>query len=368
MTQRDYYVVLSVDRDATGEEIKKAYRALAMQYHPDRNPGDPSAEERFKEATEAYEVLSDSEKRSLYDRYGHAGVKAGAGGGFSGMEFDLQDALRAFMRDFGDAFGVGMGMGGGRSTSYDRGADRQIALHITLHEVVSGVKRKLKVKRAVPCEECGGTGGEGGSEPEVCGLCKGSGRVQRVHRSFLGQFVNVGACPQCNGRGKRQERLCPACRGEGRVTGDAEVMAEIPPGVSTGDYLNLRGQGDVGFQGGPPGDLQVLIEVEELAGFERHGQDLLTVLPVGPARAALGGSVTVATLEGTATLDVPAGIQHGTLLRLKGKGLPRLHGGGRGSQLVRVEVMVPEKLDRKMRKLYQELLGMEGGAGEGDAR
>lgn len=365
MTQRDYYVVLSVDRDAGTEEIKKAYRALAMKYHPDRNPGDPSAEERFKEATEAYEVLSDTEKRSLYDRYGHAGVKAGAGAGFSGVEFDLQDALRAFMRDFGDAFGMGMGMGAGRSGAVDRGADRQIALHITLHEVITGVSRKLKVKRAVPCEECGGSGGEGGSEPQVCGLCKGSGRVQRVHRSFLGQFVNVGVCPQCNGRGKRQEKLCPVCRGEGRVNGDAEVSVEIPPGVSTGDYLNLRGQGDVGFQGGAPGDLQVLIEVDEVPDFERHGQDLLTVLRVGPARAVLGGKITVPTLEGSATLEVPAGIQHGTLLRLKGKGLPRLHGGARGSQLVRVEVTVPEKPDRKTRKLYQELLGMEEGPAEG---
>ncbi len=364
MTQRDYYVVLSVDRDATAVDIKKAYRVLAMKYHPDRNPGDPAAEERFKEAAEAYEVLSDAEKRSLYDRYGHAGVKSGAGAGFSGMEFDLQDALRSFMRDFGDAFG--MGMGGGRSTGHDQGADRQIALHMTLHEVLTGVNRKLKVKRAVPCDACGASGGEGGSEPEVCGLCKGSGRVQRVHRSFLGQFVNVGVCPQCNGRGKRQEKLCPVCRGEGRVNGDAEVTAEIPPGVSTGDYLNLRGQGDAGFQGGPPGDLQILIEVDELAGFERHGHDLLTVLRVGPGRAALGGKMTVPTLEGTATLDVPAGIQHGTLLRLKGKGLPRLHGGARGSQLVRVEVVVPEKLDRKTRKLYQELLRLEDG-GDGGA-
>ncbi len=356
--QRDYYLVLEVDRDASPERIKKAYRVLAMKYHPDRNPGDAGAEERFKEATEAYEVLSDAEKRSLYDRYGHAGVRGGAGAGFTGMEFDLQDALRAFVRDFGDVFGMGMGMGGGRS-DLDRGSDRRVQLTVDIQDVLNGAAKTLRVQHAVACEDCGGTGGEGGEAPVTCSLCKGSGRVQRVHRSFLGQFVNVGPCPQCGGRGKQQKRLCPTCRGEGRRNAQTEVEVEIPPGVSTGDYLNLPGKGDAGYQGGPPGDLQVLIEVREPEGFERHGRDVVSVLRVGPARAALGGKITVPTLEGTATLEVPAGVQHGTLLRMKGKGLPPVHGGARGSQFVRVELVVPEKLDKARKKLYQDLLERE---------
>ena len=359
MTQRDYYEVLGVDRDASVTEIKKAYRVLAMKYHPDRNPGDPAAEEKFKEATEAYEVLADREKREIYDRYGFAGIKGRAGPGFGSVEFDLQDALHAFMRDFGDVFGMGMGMGRGRAQDAGRGRDRQVRLRVTLQEVVTGVKRTLRVRRAVPCSTCGGTGVAGGSQPVTCDLCGGSGRVQRVHRSILGQFVNVGVCPKCEGRGRVVTRPCPACRGEGRVSGEAEVEVEIPPGVSSGDYLNLPGEGDAGRQGGPAGDLQVLIEVEEREGFERHGRDLLVELAVSPARAALGGKVTVPTLDGTATVSVPAGVQHGTLLRLKGKGLPPLHGGARGSQFVKVLVAVPEKLDRRRKKLYEELLSLE---------
>jgi molecular chaperone DnaJ len=357
MSQRDYYEVLAVERDADTNQIKKAYRVLAMKFHPDRNPGNAEAEAMFKEAAEAYAVLADAEKRSLYDRYGHAGLRGAAGPGFSHMEFDLQDALRSFMRDFGDVFG--MGMGGGRGGDPDRGGDRQLRLRVTLEEVLTGVAKPLKVRKAVLCETCGGTGSADAQSPVTCELCHGSGRVQRVHRSILGQFVNVGACPQCGGRGRQIANKCGACDGEGRVAGEARVTAEIPPGVSNGDYLNLRGQGDAGPRGGAAGDLQVVVEVEEREGFERHGRDLVTDLSIGPARAALGGKIAVPTLDGSATLTVPAGVQQGTLLRLKGKGLPPLHGGARGSQFVRVHVVVPEHLDRAQKKLYQEILDLE---------
>jgi molecular chaperone DnaJ len=369
MTQRDYYEVLGVERTATLEEIKKAYRGLAMQFHPDRNPGDQGAEAMFKQAAEAYEVLGHDEKRAVYDRYGHAGLRGGpgAGPGF-GAEFDLQDALRGFMRDFGDVFGMGMGMGGPSAADFDRGDDRRVRLTLSLEDVLSGTSRKIKVRRAIACEPCGGTGGAEGAEPETCNVCRGTGRVQRVQRSFLGQFVSVGACPQCQGRGRRHQRACPSCRGDGRVEGESMVTVEVPPGVSTGDYMNLRGQGDAGARGASAGDLQVLIEVKEREGFERHGKDLVSVLRIGPARAALGGKVTVETLDGSATLDVPAGVQQGVLLRLKGKGLPALHGGSRGSQLVKVEIAIPESLDRAHKKLYEQLLAEEERGGGKEAR
>lgn len=360
MAPRDYYEVLGVTRTADSVEIKKAYRVLALKFHPDRNPGDPAAEEKFKEATEAYEVLSHEEKRGLYDRFGHAGLKGGPAAGFGGFEFDLHDALRAFMRDFGDAFGMG-GMG---TRASDRGSDLRVRLAVTLEDMLHGVEKTLKIRRQVPCEACHGTGGEGGQPPETCSLCQGSGQVRRVERSFFGQFVNVGRCPQCGGRGRVVEEACGPCRGAGTVKGEATVKVEVPPGADTGDYLSLRGEGDAAPQHGEAGDLQVVIEVEAREGFERHGRDLLTEMSVSPARAALGGKVTVPTLEGTATLSVPSGVQHGTLLRLKGKGLPPLRGGGRGSQFVRVNVIVPKKLDKRRRKLYEELLELDP---EGDA-
>ena len=351
--QRDYYEVLGVERDAAAEAIKKAYRALALKYHPDRNPGDSDAEAHFKEATEAYEVLSHEDKRRIYDAYGHAGLRGGVSP-MTGFEFGLSDALRAFMRDFGDILG-----GEPEPELVDRGADLRVALRISLLEVVSGAEKTIKLRRATQCDACRGTGGKDGEGPEICKLCHGRGRVQRVQRSFLGQFVSVGACPQCNGRGKRVKNECPGCHGSGTQPGKAEVTVKIPPGVETGDYLNLRGEGDAGARGGSPGDLHVVIQVDPMPGFERHGRDLLTEIMVGPARAALGGKITVPVLDGTTTLEVPAGVQPGTLLRLKGKGLPPRHGGSRGQQIVRVQVRIPERLSKEDRKLYQELLERE---------
>jgi len=356
---RDYYEVLGVERDASNEDIKKAYRALAFKYHPDRNPEDADAESRFKEATESYEVLSHEEKRRIYDAYGHAGLRGGVSS-MSGFEFGLSDALRAFMRDFGDIFGAEA-----EPDVVDRGNNLQARVRVTLNDVLTGVTKTLKLRRAVSCEACHGTGGKDGQEPEVCNLCHGRGRVQRVQRSFLGQFVSVGPCPQCGGRGKRVREQCPTCHGRGTVSGKADVTVEIPPGVETGDYLNLRGQGDAGARGSAAGDLHVAIEVEEREGFERHGRDLLTEITIGPARAALGGELPVPVLDGSATLEIPSGVQPGALLRLKGKGLPPRHGGPRGHQIVRVQVRIPERLNKSDRKLYEGLLEHEEN-GEGD--
>ena len=350
---RDYYEILGVERDASNDDIKKAYRALALKYHPDRNPEDADAESRFREATEAYEALSHEDKRRIYDAYGHVGLRGGVSS-MSGFEFGLSDALRAFMRDFGDIFG-----GDAQPEVADRGGDVQVAARITLNEVVTGVTKTLKLRRGVTCKACHGTGGKDGEEPEVCHMCHGRGRVQRVQRSFLGQFVSVGPCPQCGGRGKRVREQCPDCHGYGTVTGKSEVKVEIPPGVESGDYLNLRGQGDAGARGAPPGDLHVIIQVESQEGFERHGRDLVTEITIGPARAALGGKLSVPALDGTTTIEIPSGVQPGALLRLKGKGLPPRHGGPRGHQIVRVQVRIPERLNKNDRKLYQDLLEHE---------
>jgi molecular chaperone DnaJ len=240
-TTRDYYEVLGVARGASVDEIKKAYRKLAMQFHPDRNPGDKVAEEAFKEATEAYEVLHDEQKRAAYDRYGHAGVRGGAAGGGMGPDIDLQEALRAFMRDFGgfgDLFG-GMGMGGGGGAER-RGADLQLEMRLTLEEVASGVTRKLKVRKPVVCDTCDGSGAKAGSGLVTCAQCHGSGQVRQVHRTMIGQFINVATCPRCRGEGKTVESPCPACEGEGRVRGEDTVEVTIPPGVDDGNYLSLR--------------------------------------------------------------------------------------------------------------------------------
>jgi len=358
MSPRDYYDTLGVEREATMEQIKKSYRQLALRFHPDRNPGDHEAEERFKEATEAYEVLSHPEKRGRYDRFGHAGLGGAAASGFD-MEFNLHDAMRAFMRDFGEMFGAT----GTSTTAPDQGADRQLRLPVTLAEAATGVKRKIRIRRSVRCTACEGHGTADGGEPAACAVCNGQGKVRRIQRSLFGQFVSVGICPQCAGTGKAITDPCPGCGGDGRVEGRAELEVEIPPGVDTGDYLTLRGEGDAGPRGGTPGNMIVILDVEDLPGFERHGRDLLIELPIGPAQAALGGKVEVPTLDGSATLTIPAGVQHDTLLRLKGKGLPPLRGGPRGHQFVRVRIAVPESLSRRQEDIYKKLLDLERRSG-----
>jgi molecular chaperone DnaJ len=360
MAKRDYYDVLGVERDATTEQIKKAYRKLALQYHPDRNPGDATAEEKFKEATEAYEVLRDGERRGLYDQYGHAGVsgRTGEPGAGFGVEFDLSDALRAFMRDFG-SFGFGDLFGtSARSSTRGRGRrgrDLQVRLKLTLEEVAEGVEKQIKVASQVACGECGGSGARPGSRAETCEVCGGSGQIKHVQRSIFGQFVNVAECDRCGGEGKVVSDPCRACAGTGTIRGSEKVTVRIPAGVASGNYVTISGGGDAGQRGGPRGNLYVIIDEIPHAVFERHGNDILMDLPVTVSQLALGTKVEVPTLSGTVLLKVPAGTPSHKIFRLKGKGIPRLNSYGRGDQLVRVIAWIPDRLTKEEKKLFEEL-------------
>ena len=360
MAKRDYYEILGVPRSASEDDIKKAYRKIAFEQHPDRNPGNKDAEQRFKEATEAYEVLRDADQRARYDRFGH--VDTGSGGGaqtydFSG--FDLADALRAFMRDFGgegsfeDLFGGGGGRAGRRVRA---GSDLQVRLKLTLEEIATGVEKKIRVKHLRPCETCGGKGGEGESE---CPQCQGRGQVRRVQQSIFGQFVNVSTCPQCGGDGRVIKNRCKTCGGDGLVSATETIAVKVPPGVATGNFIPLRGMGDAGPRGGPAGDLVVLIEEKPHPVFHRDGDDLQLEMPVAYPVMALGGKVEIPTVTGeSATLDVPSGTSSGTVLRLRGKGLPGLR-GGHGDLLARLVVYVPGKVSAPEKKLLEELKKLE---------
>lgn len=354
---RDYYEVLGLARAASEDEIKKAYRKIAFDSHPDRNPGDAKAEARFKEATEAYEVLRDAQKRERYDRFGHAGLGGAAtgpaAGGASG--FDLADALRAFMRDFGDVGGFddlfgGAAAGGARGPQ--RGDDLQVRLKLTLEEIATGVEKKIKVKHQRRCPTCEGKGGSGETR---CPECQGRGQVRRVQQSFFGQFVSVGPCARCGGEGSTFREVCKTCQGDGRVSESETLSVKVPAGVANGNYIPLRTMGDAGPRGGPAGDLIVLIEEKPHDLFARDGTDLQLELPVSFVTLALGGKVEVPLLGGaTAALDVPAASPAERVLRMRGKGLPALR-GGHGDLLVRLRVVVPNKLAASERKLLEEL-------------
>ena len=360
MTKRDYYEVLGVDRSATTDEIKKAYRKQALRYHPDRNPGDKNAEEHFKEATEAYEVLRNAEKRGLYDQYGHAGVsgRAGGGGFGAGPDFDLSDALRAFMRDFG-GFGLGDLFGGGTRTATRQrqraGNDLQVKVSLTLEEVAKGVDKQIKLSSLMACSECSGLGGEPGSEPRTCETCGGSGQIEHVQRSFFGQFVNVSECHRCRGDGRVIDRPCRGCGGTGTKKGSETISVHIPAGVATGNYITVSGHGDAGERGGPRGNLYVIIEEAPNKTFERHGNDILMDLPLTITQLSLGTKIEVPTLDSNVLLRVPSGTPSHKIFRLKGKGIPRLNSYGKGDQLVRVYAWVPEKPTDEEKKLLKEL-------------
>jgi molecular chaperone DnaJ len=358
-TMRDYYEVLGVDRAADAETIKKAYRKLALQYHPDRNGGDREAEDRFKEATEAYEVLRDDQKRAAYDRFGHAGVKRGAGGGGFGG-FGFEEALNIFMRDFGGFGGGFEDLFGGRRGGVQKGKDLQIRLPITLPEVATGVRKRVSIRALDTCGTCTGTGSADQGAAETCGTCQGAGQVRTVQRSVFGQFVSASVCPTCRGEGKVVRNPCRACNGDGRQRGERTVEVEIPPGVSTDNYLTLRGAGNAGPRGGPRGDVIVVIEVEEDPRFIREGADLLFDLPVSFSQAALGSEVEVPTVDGTEQLRIPAGVQSGEVLVLRGKGLPHLGGGGRGDQHVRIHLWTPGDLSPEQEELFRRLAELEG--------
>jgi len=363
MDKRDYYEVLELERDAAVDEIKKAYRRQAVKYHPDKNPGDKTAEDKFKEATEAYEILKDPQKRAAYDQYGHAafaqGTGPGAGHGFGG--FDLSDALRAFMRDFGGfggAFDDLFGGGDSRRGGPGRGQDLRVRLPLTLEEIAAGVTKKLKVRRLVTCSRCGGEGAEPGSPPAKCPTCHGAGEVRQVSRSFFGQFVNISTCPQCRGTGRHISTPCTECKGEGLVSGTTTLNVKIPAGVTSGNYIPVSGAGHAGPNGGPPGEAIVLIEEKSHEIFTRHGDDLICEIPISFSQAALGDQITVPTLSANHTIKIPAGTQSGKIIRLRNKGIPHLRGLGRGDQLVHLVVWTPTKLSSEEKKFFEKLARM----------
>jgi molecular chaperone DnaJ len=360
MAKRDYYDVLGVDRNATTDEIKKAYRQHALRHHPDRNPGDKEAEEKFKEATEAYEVLRDSEKRSLYDQYGHAGVSgrgAAEGPGFGGG-FDISDALRAFMRDFG-GFDIGDLFGGGTRTATRQrqraGNDLQVKVRLTLEEVATGVEKQIRVASRERCSECDGSGAARGSEAATCEACGGSGQVRHVQRSIFGQFVNVTECHRCRGEGRVVKNPCRSCDGTGTRKGSETISVRIPAGVATGNYITVSGHGDAGERGGPRGNLYVIIDEIPHRIFERHGNDVLMDLPLTFTQLAMGTKTEVPTLDGTVVFKVPPGTPSHKIFRLKGRGIPRLNSYGKGDQLVRVYAWVPTTLSDAEKKLLLDL-------------
>jgi molecular chaperone DnaJ len=366
-TKADYYEILGVSKTASEDEIKKAYRKLAMKYHPDKNPGDKTAEEKFREATEAYEILKDPQRRSQYDQFGHAAFQQGGGpGGFSGFGgFDISDALRAFMADFGgdsmfsDLFGWGGGRsrrssGGSGGQASFRGSDLQIRLPLTLEEIAKGVRKTIKVKRKDRCPACGGSGSKSGKK-QTCSTCNGQGRIRRVAASFFGQVIQESGCPDCEGEGHTVADPCSSCSGSGLDTKESTVNVDIPAGVSEGNYITIPDQGDAGRNGGHSGDLIVIIHEKEHPFFQRHGIDLLCEVDITLSQAAMGTSKDVDTIDGKVSLKIPAGTQSEKIFRLKGKGLPVLQGRERGDQLVRAHLRTPERLSKTAKELLERL-------------
>ncbi|MBI4329631.1 MAG: molecular chaperone DnaJ [Chloroflexi bacterium] len=348
MAKRDYYEVLGVSRDASEEEIRKAFRKLAFQYHPDRNK-EHGTEERFKEINEAYEALRDPEKRAVYDRYGHAGLTGEDpwGRGFEGFS------------DFGglgDVFDAFFGGTAQRARRARPGADLQSALTLSFEEAAFGIEKDVLVSRRDLCSRCRGSRAEPGTQPVRCPVCKGAGQVRRAQQSVFGQFVNISTCPRCHGEGTVVESPCSQCRGSGREEGERRITVTVPAGIEDGSHLRLAGEGEVGELGGPPGDLYITVTVQPHPLFQRDGRDLIYELPINLARAALGGEVTILTLEGTSSLKIAPGVQSGREYRLKGKGLLDVHNPSRrGDEIVRIVVVVPEKLTGEQRRLLEEL-------------
>ena len=344
-TRRDYYQILGVEANASEDEIKKSYRKLAMQYHPDRNPGNKEAEEKFKEAAEAYEVLSDPEKRDIYSRYGHEGLNGAGYRGFSGFE----DIFSSFGDIFGDVFGFNAGRSRSR-TAARAGADLRYDLRISFMDAALGSSTEIKLRKQILCSSCQGSGCAPGTSPQVCGLCQGRGQVTQSS----GFFSISSTCPQCRGQGGMITTPCPECSGGGKVAVEKTVQLKIPAGVETGSRLRLRGEGEEGEHGGPSGDLYVFLDVENHEVFERNGDDIYCRAPITFLQATLGGTVEVPTLAGTEKLKIPRGTQPGRIFRLKGKGIPHLRGYGRGDHLIETVVTVPTNLTRKQEELLKE--------------
>lgn len=352
MSKADYYEVLGVSRDASDQELKSAYRKQAMKYHPDRNPGNHVAEEKFKEASEAYQVLSDTEKRAAYDRYGHAGVGAGGPGGFGGPfagSVDLGDI-------FGDLFGEMFNMGGGqqRATRQRRGDDLRYDMAIEFEDAVFGMEREIRVRRREACETCHGTGSTSGKGPSTCPQCQGRGQI-RYQQGF---FSVARTCSACGGAGSIVTDPCTVCRGETRVTKEIKLNVKVPPGVEEGTRIRYGGEGDAGRSGGPSGDLYIVLSIRSHDFFERSGYDLHCVIPISFPQAALGAEIEIPGIDGAVTLKIPEGTQSGKDLRIRGRGVPHLNDKGRGDLVVQVVVQIPKKLNRAQRELVSKLAEM----------
>lgn len=362
MVKRDYYEVLGISRSATKDEIKKAYRKLAMQYHPDRNPGNKEAEDNFKEAAEAYEILSHDDKRNNYDRFGHEGVRGSTFGteGFS----SVNDIFSHFSDIFGGSSIFDDFFGGGQRTRSRRrgggtpGSDLRISLKLTLEEIATGTSKKIKIKKQVKCSECNGTGAQAGTALKTCPVCNGAGEVKSVSRSVFGQFVNITACHNCNGEGQVVDSPCRKCMGDGRIQDESTVKIDVPSGVQDGNYMTLRGEGNSGKRGGQPGDIIIVFQELPHEHFIRENDDIIYNLFITFPQASLGAEVEVPTLVGKAMLKIDSGTQPGKMLKMKGKGIRHLNYSGSGDQIVKVNVAIPQKLNSKEKELLKQLSEM----------
>lgn len=367
MAKRDYYEVLGVAKGASADEIKKAYRKIALKYHPDRNPGDSEAEDKFKEAAEAYDVLSNTDKRAQYDRFGHAGMSGAAGGGYGGGGFggggmNMDDIFQNFGDIFGDeGFGSFFGGGGGRQRGGPRrgtrGANLRVKLKMSYADIAHGANKKIKVKKYVSCNTCNGSGAKDSASVQNCGTCGGSGQVRKVQSTFLGQMQTVTTCPTCNGEGTQIKSKCTTCKGEGRVYGEETINIDIPAGVHDGMQLSMNGAGNAGERGGPNGDLLILIEEEKHPHLKRSDLDVIYHLHLSFPEVVMGTSVEVPTIDGKARIKIPAGTQSGKIFRLKGKGFPGFQSYEKGDQLVEVNVWTPQELTDAERDSITKMAG-----------
>lgn len=357
MSKRDYYEILGVSKSASDTEIKKAYRQMALKFHPDKNPDDKSAEEKFKEAAEAYEVLKDPNKRSKYDRFGHAGV--GGASGTNGYSMSMDDIFSQFGDIFGGGFGGGFGGFGGSSGGsrrrVNRGSNLRVKVKLTLEEIAKGAEKKIKVNKYIGCTACSGSGAKDGSSYHNCSTCHGSGQVTRISNTFLGQMQTSSACPSCGGEGQTIEHKCPSCAGNGIVKGEEVITINIPGGVEDGMQLSMSGKGNAGARGGIPGDLIILVEEIPHESLERDGNNLLYSAYVSFTEAALGVSIDIPTVEGKARIKINAGTQGGKVLRLKGKGLPSVSSYGTGDLLVNINVWTPKSLSKEETVILEKL-------------
>jgi molecular chaperone DnaJ len=360
VSKRDYYEILGVNKGSSADEIKKAYRKVAMQYHPDRNPGDKTAEEKFKEAAEAYEVLSDADKKAQYDRYGHAGVSGNGRGGFGGGGMNMEDIFSQFGDVFGEdffgnIFGGGQRRSGGQRSRGIRGSNLRVKLKLTYEEIAKGVSKNIKVKKYVGCNICGGSGAKDKGSVQPCGTCGGNGQVRKVQSTFLGQMQTVTTCPTCNGEGTTITSKCGTCKGDGRIYGEETVSLDIPAGVQEGMQMNVSGRGNAGERGGPPGDLIVLIEEEPHRELHRDGLNVAYDLHLSFTEAVFGIQVEVPTIDGKAKIKIPAGTQSGKILRLKGKGFPAVNSYEKGDQLIHINIWTPQHISSEEKAMLEKL-------------